>query len=180
MRYAQGTTKSGILLPKKKQGEDMKLTTYSYADWCDDKFDRRSIVGYIFFLGTTPISWSSRKESMVALSSYEVEYVAACEASCQAVWLCSLMRELEVELNEKVKLLVDNKSSINLAYHPASHGRSKHIETKFHYIREEVNKGSLEVEYYSSEKQLADVFTKPLKRECFSQLRQLIGVRSVS
>jgi len=152
LRYARGTFNFGILLAKKKQGEDLKLTTYSDADWCGDKFDRRSTVGYIFFLGITPISWSSRKESVVALSSCEIEYVAACEASCQAVWLCSLMRELEVELNEKVKLLVDNKSTINLAHHPTSHGRSKHIETKFHYIREQVNKGSLEVEYCSSEK----------------------------
>jgi len=117
---------------------------------------------------------------VVALSFYEAEYVAACEASCQVVWLYSLMSELEVELNEKVKLLVDNKSAINLAHHPASRGRSKHIETKFHYIREQVNKGSLGVEYCSSEKQLAYMFMKPLKREHFSQLRQLISVRSVS
>jgi len=121
-----------------------------------------------------------KKEFVVSLSSCEAEYVAVCEASCQVVWLCSLMRELEVELNEKVKLLVDNKLVINLAHHPVSHGRSKHIKTKFHYIKDQVNKGSLEVEYYSSERQLADVFKKPLKRECFSQLRQLIGVRSVS
>jgi len=81
------------------------------------------------------VSWSSTKEPVVTLSSYEAEYIAASEAACQAVWLDAPMKKLQLEKSCKVKLLVDNKSSIDLARHPTSHGRSKHIETKFHFLR---------------------------------------------
>lgn len=86
------------------------------------------------------------------------------------------MKGLKIELTEKVRLFVDNKSAIDLAKHPASHGRSKHIETMFHYIREQVSSGKLEVEHCRSEDQLADVLTKALKGERFLLLRKQIGV----
>ena len=112
----------------------------------------------------------------MALSSCEAEYIAACEASCQAAWLSSLMEGLKFDLGGRVRLLVDNKSAINLANHPASHGRSKHIETKYYFIREQVNKGRLDLIHCRSEVQLADILTKALKRDRFKELRNLIGV----
>ncbi|XP_052728353.1 secreted RxLR effector protein 161-like [Vigna angularis] len=136
LRYLQGTHSYGILLGRGETGEEVQITSYSDADWCGDKEDRKSTAGYIFFMGGTPISWSSRKEPVVALSSCEAEYIAACEATCQATWLGFLLEGLKIELTRRVRLLVDNKSAIDLAKHPASHGRSKHIETRFHYIRE--------------------------------------------
>ncbi|XP_014501147.1 uncharacterized protein LOC106761996 [Vigna radiata var. radiata] len=129
-----------------------------------------------FFLEGAPISWSSTKEPIVALSSCEAEYIAACEATCQAAWLDSLMKELRINVTEKVRLLVDNKSAIDLTKHPTSHGRSKHIETRFHFIREQVGKGKIEVVYCKSEDQTADILTKALKRERFLTLRKQIGV----
>lgn len=90
--------------------------------------DRRSTSGYVFLLSGAPISWSSRKQSVVALSTCEAEYIAACSAACQALWLSSLLSELNVDIGEVVELQVDNKSAIDLAKNPVSHGRSKHIE----------------------------------------------------
>ncbi|XP_014496687.1 uncharacterized protein LOC106758263 [Vigna radiata var. radiata] len=172
LRYLKGTYKYGILLTKGEPGGEVRVIAYSDSDWCGDKGDRKSTVGYVFFLGGAPILRSSTKEPVVALSSCEVEYIATCEASCQAVWLCSLIRELKIEAKEKVRLLMDNKLAIDLTKHPTSHGRSKHIETRFHYIREQVSRGKIEVVYYRSEDQITDVLTKALKNERFLTLRK--------
>ena len=88
---------------------------------------------------------------MVALPSCEAEYIAASEAACQEVWLDALMKELQLEKSCKVKLLVDNKSVIDLAKHLVSHGISKHIETKFHFLREQVNNEKLKIEHCRTE-----------------------------
>ncbi|XP_047174799.1 uncharacterized mitochondrial protein AtMg00810-like [Vigna umbellata] len=179
LRYLKGTHNFGILLPGGESEGEVRINAYSDSDWCGDKSDRKSTAGYVFFLNGAPISWSSIKEPVVALSSCETEYIAACEATCQAAWLSSLMSELKIEVEGKVRLLVDNKSAIELTKHPASHGRRKHIETRFHYIREQVSKGKLEVVYCRSEDQIEDLLTKALKGERFLILRKQIGVKKV-
>jgi len=121
--------------------------------------------------GVAPISWSSKKQSIVALSTCEVEYVAATMSACQAVRLDTLLQELKINESDGVKLFVDNKSAINLPKNPTSHGRRKHIETRFHYLRDQVNKEKPEVEYCSTFDQLVDILTKPLKGERFKMLR---------
>ncbi|XP_047163753.1 uncharacterized protein LOC124833339 [Vigna umbellata] len=102
--------------------------------------------------------------------------LVTCEATCQAIWLKSVMKGLKIDLTKKIQLCIDNKYAIDLAKHPASHGRSKHIETKFHYIREQVKDEKLELCYCRSEMQLANILTKALKFERFKSLRKLIGV----
>ena len=104
-------------------------------------------------------SWIS-SYLVVALSSCEAEYIAACYPACQALWLDSLLEELKVEIQRPVRLYVDNKSTISLAMNPVAHGRSKHIETRFHFLREKVSKKQLDLRYCSTEMQLADIFTK--------------------
>jgi len=91
MRYLHGTEQFGVLLSNEE------LVGYSDADWCGDRTDQRSTAEYMFFLGKTPISWSSTKELVVALSSCEAEYIAASEAACQAIWLCSLLKDLGIK-----------------------------------------------------------------------------------
>lgn len=103
----------------------------------------------------------------MALSSYEAEYIAASLGACQALWLESLIDEMKLQNPKPMKLLIDNKSTINLAKHPVAHGRSKHIETRFHFLRDQVNKGKLELEHCSTEKEISDIFTKPLKANKF-------------
>ncbi|XP_014499939.1 uncharacterized protein LOC106760988 [Vigna radiata var. radiata] len=179
LRYLKGTSCYGILLPRCGSGEEVRVTAYTDTDWCGDKSDRRSTVGYVFFLNGAPISWNSMKEPVVALSSCEAEYIAVCEATCQAAWISSLMKELKIEGGEKIRLLVDNKSAIDLTKHPTSHGRSKHIETWFHFIREQVGKGVIEVEHCKSEDQIADILTKVVKGVRFLTLRKQIRVEKV-
>ena len=116
---------------------------------------------------------------MVALSACEAEYIAASAASCQGIWIVRFIEEL---LNKKVspfKLYVDNVSAISLSKNPSQHGRSKHIDTKFHFIRDCVEKGYMEVNYVKTESQQADSFTKPLGRIKFEEFREKLGVATM-
>lgn len=179
LRYVKGTSNYGILFPMRSEKNEAKLFGYTDADWCGDKGDRKSTAGYIFMFGRTPISWSSKKEPVVALSSCEAEYIAASMSVCQALWLNTLMGELKMEKSDSVKLLIDNQSAINLAKHPMAHGRSKHIETRFHFLRDQVNNGKIIVEHCRTDVQLADILTKALKRQRFVELRNKLGVVSI-
>jgi hypothetical protein len=130
----------------------------------------------LFFLGQSPISWQSQKQRVVAASSCEAEYIAASTTGCQGLWLSRLLGEL---LNSEVRapmILVDNKSAISLCKNPVLHDRSKHIDTRYHLIRDYVEKGELEVEYVRTEEQLADILTKALGRIRFQDLRSKIGM----
>lgn len=134
-------------------------------------------MGYVFLICGAPVSWCSKKESVVALSTCEAEYIAACSAACQAVWLSTLLRDLKVAIGETVELQVDNKSAIDLAKNPVSHGRSKHIETKFHFIREQVSKGKIKLKHCGTDLMIADIMTKALKIERFQKLRDMLNVK---
>lgn len=177
MRYVKGTLDYGILFPS--AAKKCNVLGYSDSDWCGDKSDRKSTTGYVFFYGDAPISWSSKKEQVVALSSCEAEYIAAAMAACQAQWLDNIFGELKMKEKGAITLMVDNKSAINLAKHPVAHGRSKHIETRFHFLREQVTKGKLSVKYCPTTVQVADIFTKPLKIDQFKELRSRLGVIEV-
>jgi KUP system potassium uptake protein len=124
------------------------------------------------------VSWCSKKQSVIALSSCEAEYVAESLAACQANWLQSLLSEIGIVEDITVVLKLDNKSAINLAKNPISHGKSKHIETRFHFLRDQVNKGKLILEYCSTNNQQADILTKAIKRDQFLKLRREMGVVS--
>ena len=99
--------------------------------------------------------------------------------ACQANWLSILLSDLNLKTEGEMVLLVDNKSPINLAKNPIAHGRSKHIETRFHFLRDQVNKGKLRLEFCRNDDQMAYVFTKPVKKERFEELRFKLGVRSL-
>jgi hypothetical protein len=131
-------------------------------------------MGYVFKLFDSPISWSSKKQTVVALSTCEAEYISACHAACQGVWLQSLLMEKKVNKNEDFELLIDN-----LAKNPIAHGRSKHIETKYHFLRDQVCKGKLKLTHCKTEIQVADIFTKPLKIERFKDLKKMLTVTSL-
>ncbi|KAG4951935.1 hypothetical protein JHK85_045802 [Glycine max] len=122
---------------------------------------------------------SSKKQTVIALSTCEAKYIAACAVACQALWLSSLLEELKVVTDEAMDLLVDNKSAIDLAKNPMSHNRSKHIDIKFHFLRDQVSKGKIRLQHYITEKQLADIMTKSLKSERFKELREWLNVVSL-
>jgi hypothetical protein len=118
------------------------------------------------------ISWCTKKQPVTALSSCEAEYIAGTFATCQAMWLDAVMKELKCEVVKPLTLMLDNKSAISLTKNPISHGRSKHIDTKFHFIREQVTSEMIQVQYCPTEVQLADGFTKAVKIDRFEFLRK--------
>ncbi|XP_045810869.1 secreted RxLR effector protein 161-like [Trifolium pratense] len=176
LRYLKGTLELGLLFPIGTSSAGSTLIGYSDSDWCGDITDRRSTSGYVFKFNNAAISWCTKKQAVTALSSCEAEYIAGTFAACQAIWLNSVMKEIKCEPVKPLILRIDNKSSISLAKNPISHGRSKHIATRFHFIREQVANGMIEVQYCPTEVQLADGFTKAVKLDRFEFLRRSLGL----
>ena len=135
-----------------------------------------STTGVIFFLGNSPITWQLTKQKVVAQSSCEAEYIAAANAACQGMWLARVLTEAH-GLSPSVPMLrVDNKSAIALIKNSVLHGQSKHIEVKYHFVRESAEKGLINVDFIRSEEQLGDALTKPLGKVKFHELHARIGL----
>ncbi|KAJ1274250.1 hypothetical protein BS78_05G047700 [Paspalum vaginatum] len=181
VKYIAGTKNWGLFYPR-KNGEDNgnELLGYSDSDMAGDLDGRKSTSGVLFFLGKCPISWQSMKQKVVALSSCEAEYIAAATAACQAVWLARLLAEIKNSGTSRPLLRVDNKSAISLIKNPVHHDRSKHIDVRFHLIREYENSGQIEVKFISTQEQLGDILTKPLGKVKFQELCTKIGLHSVT
>lgn len=175
--YVAGTVDYGI----KYQGEDGRLSLrgYSDADFAGDVETRRSTTGYVFELAGGPVTWASQRQKLVTLSTTEAEYVAASITSREAVWLRRLLSDIEQPCKEATVIHVDNQSSIRLARNPEFHKRTKHIDVRFHFVREKVQAGELRVEYLRTEEQKADILTKALTKNRFCKLRDDIGVKEL-
>lgn len=127
-------------------------------------------------LNNGPIIWSSRKQNIVATSTTEAEYIAAHDTTKEVVWARGLLKQLNVEQIQPTVLHCDNAAAEQLIKNPVYHRRTKHIDIKFHYIRQIVRDGLLEIRHVSSGEQLADMFTKPLTRDKFETNRTLINL----
>ncbi|KAG6479946.1 hypothetical protein ZIOFF_063423 [Zingiber officinale] len=174
LRYLKGTIYFGLAYTKGPQ--EISIFGYSDSDLAGDLDGRKSTSGMAFYFNESLVSWNSQKQKTVALSSCEAEFMAATTAACQALWLRSLVSELTGEEPKPVTLFVDNRSAIALMKNPVFHGRSKHIDTKFHFIRECVEKGQIMVEFINTGEQRADVLTKALSGVKLAAMRQLLGI----
>nr|ABB47537.2 retrotransposon protein, putative, unclassified [Oryza sativa Japonica Group] len=160
LRYLKGTINCGLMF---SGGNDaVEITGFTDSDLAGDSDDRRSTSGMAFYFNSSLVSWSSQKQKTVALSSCEAEFMAATAAACQALWLRGLLIEMIGAEARPVKLYVDNKSAIALMKNPVFHGRSKHIDTRYHFIRECVESGKIQIEFVRTEEQRADALTKGL------------------
>lgn len=177
LRYLRSTPDYGIMF---QQTESAKLICFSDADWAGDHQNRRSTSGLVSFLNTGPISFRAQQQPVVALSTTEAEYIAATLAVKDLIWIQRFIEELKLPINSKGKLLCDNQSALKLMKNPEFHQRSKHIDIRFHFIREKYEEGLFDLEYISSENQKADIFTKALAADRFHTLRKSIGCISLS
>ena len=162
LRYVKSTLHYGLFY---EAGTDVQVFGYTDADWAGSMSDRRSTSGYMFSLGSAAVTWSSKKQSTVALSSTEAEYRGAAVAACEVVWLQKLLADLDVQVEGPVVIYCDNMSSIQLARNPVFHARTKHIEVHYHFVREKVLAGEIDLVYVSTQDQIADIFTKELGTE---------------
>jgi hypothetical protein len=171
-RYLIHTPTFGLWYPK---GSSFELVGYTDSDWAGDKVDRKSTSGACQFLGRSLVSWSSKKQNCVSLSTAEAEYVAATSCCAQLLWMRQTMEDYGIHF-DKVPLLCDNESAIKIAHNPVQHNKTKHIEIRHHFIRDHVNRGEINLSYVGTQDQLADIFTKPLDEARFRELRHELNI----
>jgi hypothetical protein len=177
LRYLKGTINLGCSY--KKFASEPTLMGYSDSDHAGDIDDRKSTSGVLFYFGNCPVSWVSQKQRIVAQSSCEAEYVAAAAAASQGVWLARLLEELLGERSAKFRVRIDNQSAISLRKNLVFHERSRHIDVRYHFVRNCVEDGKLEVDHVRTNEQHADILTKPLARFRFQELKEKIGMSMV-
>lgn len=158
LRYLAGTLSHVILL---RRNTPLSLHAYSDTDWAGDTDDFVSTNAFILYIGSTPIAWSSRKQTGVARSSTEAEYRSVANTAAEMKWVCSLLSELGITLTHPPVVFCDNVGATYLSANPVFDSRMKHLALDFHFVRENVRSGSLRVTHVSTKDQLADALTKP-------------------
>jgi hypothetical protein len=177
LRFVAGTRLQDIFYPREEGSA--RLVDYTDSDLAGDLDSRKSTSGVLFFLGDSPVSWQSSKQRVVALSSCEAEYIVAATGACHGVWLARLLSEMmDAEVSAAV-LKIDSKSALSLIKNPVHHDRSKHIDVRFHLIREYANEGQIEVEFIPTDEQLGDILTKPLGKNKFREFCSKIGLKII-
>ena len=151
------------------------LKGYSDADLAGCKVDRKSTSETCQLMGDMLISWFSKKQSTVALSTAEAEYVSLGSCCAQILWLKQQLRDYGIEASN-VEILCDNTSAINLTKNPILHSRAKHIEIKHHFIRDHVQNQEVQIHHVDTKNQLADIFTKPLDKLSFNFIRDRLSI----
>ena len=165
LRYLKGTSDKELCF-RKNHKEGLGLRIYTDADWAADVTDRRSTTGYCVSLSenTSLISWKTRKQPTVALSTCEAEYMSLASALQECLYLEQLLKGIDKYDYAKTKVYEDNQGALALAKNPVSRQRCKHIDIRYHFIREIVNGGNVILEYCPTDKMIADVLTKPVTK----------------
>ncbi|WVZ85044.1 hypothetical protein U9M48_032006 [Paspalum notatum var. saurae] len=166
-RYLKFTPELGLWY---YSGSSLSLRGFSDTDHAGCRIDRKSTSGTCQFLETSLVSWSSRKQASVALSTTEAEYVAAASCCSQLLWMKATISDFGLKYG-RIPLLVDSTSAISVAKNPVLHSRTKHIDVRFHFLRDHCEKGDIELIHVVSANQLVDIFTKPLEFDAFTLLR---------
>lgn len=173
LRYLKGTTTLKLRFLAKPT--EIRLLAYSDSDYAGDVDTRRSTSGYVFLLGGACISWRSERQRVVATSTTEAEYIAAAEAVKELLWIERLLKEL-ISAHPIPTLFVDNRSAIKLVENQVLHRRTKHIDVRYHFIREKFNENCFELESVSTREQAADILTKGLEKSLFIFNRLKLGL----
>jgi hypothetical protein len=164
----------GLLFGRQRQrdAESAQISAYADADWGTDKADRKSVTGWLATVNGDPVSWASKKQSVVALSSCEAELYAECSAVQEALWLQGLFKELGFTGTGTAVLYEDNQSAMRTAKNGVRSERTKHVDIKYHFITDVVESGKVRIEWIPSAQQPADIFTKALHTQQFMHLRE--------
>jgi hypothetical protein len=176
LKYIKHTLQCGIFYEAKNQ---LQVHGYTDVDWVGNVSYRRSTSGFMFSFGSGAISWSSKKQPIVALSSTKAEYRGATIVACEVVWLQKLLSDLGQSVDAPIVIYCDNIDSILLANNPVYHAKTKHIGVHYHFIREKVLAKEIDLIHVSTEDQVADIFTKALGTDKLKKFRKMLGVLEV-
>lgn len=175
MRYLKGSISYGLRL---QADSKLQVQGFADADWASNIDDRKSVSGYCVYFGSNLVSWSSKKQHVVARSSTEAEYRALAHITAKICWLHNLSQELHFNLTCPI-VWSDNTEAAALAANLVLHACVKHIEIDLHFVRNKVSHKSLEVRYIPSHEQVADIFTKPLGTAQFMYLRSKLHIEEL-
>lgn len=175
IQYLKGTRHLRLILGGTN---DIGLTGFTDSDWANCLDTRRSVGGYAFSLGSGVVSWACRKHKTVASSSCEVEYMSTFEAAKEAIWLRTLLGEIGFHSPQSppTTILCDNNAAITVAEDPSLHQRMKHVDIRYHFLREQVNNNEIKLAYINTSNNLADIFTKALDTVKFEKFRKYLGL----
>ncbi|WJX72495.1 hypothetical protein P8452_56374 [Trifolium repens] len=174
-RYLKGTTNLGLLY---KKSLDSKLVGFCDTDYAGDKIERKSTSGNCQFIGENLISWASKRQAIIALSTAEAEYISAAKCCTQLLWMKYQLEDYNIT-ESSIPLYCDNTAAIHLSKHPILHSRAKHIEIKHHFIRDYVQKGTIDIQFIDTEHQWPDIFTKPLAIEHFEFIKKNLNMHFI-
>jgi len=172
LRYLAGTPDYGI---NYSQGQDCKIVGFCDADYAGDLDTRRSTTGYVFMFNGGAISWASRLQPTVAVSTTETEFMAAANGVKEALWLRNLASDFKLK-HDTMEMYCDNQATIKILKHPVASARSKHIDVIYHFARERVESKEVKFDYCTTDKMTADVMTKALSVSKFEKHRTDMGV----
>jgi len=177
LRYLSGTSEFGLRFSISNSDDISSLYGYSDADWAGDPDTRRSTTGFVFTVHGAPVSWKSKLQQSSALSSVEAEYIALCGASREAKWIRQLLFEINQPEPKATIIYDDNKGCISVSGNNRTDSRTKHIDVKYHYVRQMILNQQIKIEYLPTQDMIADIFTKPTSTATFSRLRpRLVSV----
>jgi hypothetical protein len=176
VRYLKGNPGQGIFLDNNC---DLRLYGWCDADWAACPLTRRSLTGWIIFLGCSPISWKTKKQQIVSRSSAEAEYRSMANTACELKWVKDILSSLGIVHPMPIQLYCDSQAALHIAKNPVFHERTKHIEVDCHFIRNEIIQGHLQTSYVSTGAQLANTFTKALGCAQFNLLLDKLGIRNL-
>lgn len=174
LRYIRGTV--DLKLVFHRDSDNGVLNGFVDSDWAGDITDRKSVSGYVFKIYSSTVSWTTRKQTSVALSAAEAEYMALSIAVTEVIWLRLLLADLGVKINEPVVIREDNQACIRVAEEDKPMKRLKHVDVRYHFVRDEIQKGVVRLVYVATDDQIADVMTKGLAKVQFVKLRELLGL----
>ena len=175
LRYIQGTKDFRLCFTRTENG---KLAGFCDADWAGDEDERRSTTGYVFTFQGAPVSWNSKKQPTIALSTTEAEYMALSAAAQEAIWLQGLLNELMPEVDDEGPILkCDNKSAVDLSRVGGYRARTKHIDVRHHFLREQIQEKAIQVQHIASKEMTADVMTKALPLELHEKHLKEMGLK---
>lgn len=173
LRYLKGTSQA-ILQYKKNSPTENEIYGFVDSDFAGDLDRRRSLSGYFFLLGQNSLSWKATLQPVVALSTTEAKFIALSKAIKEGIWLKGLLQDYGIK-QPTVQIYYDNQSTIHFTKNPQFHNRTKHIDIKFHFVREEIEKGEIEVLKVHTSDNVADILTKPLPHLKFQHYLEMVG-----
>jgi len=176
LRYLKGSINFQLTY---SGSSDSKLAVLGHcdSDWGGSIDDRRSVSGTVFTIAGGAVTWQAQRQKSVALSTVEAEYMAACQAAKDAVWLRAFLVGLGLKASAPTTIQCDSQGAIALAKNPEHHQRSKHIDLRYHFVREQVTGGVITLDYASTSDMMADQLTKPLSRDMHNRCIRGMGLR---